>query len=588
MNTPLNLPEQPDLSRVFAPCSLSLWREAAEAQLKGADFEKTLYTRTLEGLTLHPLYTAADLAGQALQDGRRGWRSTPGWQISQEMRHGENVDLAHERAQGLDALELNGDELSWETLQTLLPTDLPLWLTSSRPHSLWQRLTPFGGGMLCDPIGDWISGQSDDPDAAFAEVAALTQATPPALAVLQISGRRWHEAGAHAAQELAYTLAGLVDSLQALRAHGLSPAHLLARTRLELAAGPAFLMELAKFRALRVLVSRVAEIYGCSPAGLRVHARTAQLTLTHYDPYTNLLRQSLGALAAVLGGTDSLCTGGFSEASGLPDAFARRQARTLQLVLRHEVHLDRLIDPAGGSFALESLTSELAQAAWNLFQEIEAAGGLREALQQGAPQAAVAVVAAQRRQRVHQRKTVLVGTNHYPNPDDTAEAVHVHAPWPVPPEHLPDGLVRLQPLRLASELEDLRRHLSGRGVRALLLPLVHGETSLHALRPRLGFCQGVCEVGGLQVQVPPEAFHSSADALETVSNQAPDVVVLCSSDADSLHWVSELVPTLRQAHPLLKIWVAGKPGAHEASWRADGVDDFVFLGGDVYGLLSSL
>jgi len=462
MSEPLNLPAY------FPPTDLDAWQAAVALALKGADFEQALTFQSLEGLRYAPLYTLADLpaplpTAPGSGDRRRGFVPEPGWQMLQAyaLTQSEelNQTLKQDHEQGLEAALLEA-----------LPTDLPLALADletlpvhlllpqpelalSQVQSCLQG-AGFVGSLGADPVSAWVQGQNTDLETGFNGLAQVWHALAETAHVpcLWISSRPWHEAGAHAVQELAYLAAGLVDSLQALSQRGLTPQQVLPQTRFELSASVQFFMELAKFRAARILLQRLAEIYGCADMPLQLQARTSRFWLTLADPYNNFLRQTLGTLAAVLGGAQSVSTESFNQASGQPDAFARRLARNVHLLLKHEVHLDHLLDPAGGSYFIENLTQQLATAAWKQFQSIEAAGGLTQAVKTGEVQAAVAAVAEQRRQELQAQKQILVGVNRYVNTESNPQDLHLAAPWPAPIT-ADTGIRLLKPFRLAEALE---------------------------------------------------------------------------------------------------------------------------------------
>ena len=212
------------------------------------------------------------------------------------------------------------------------------------------------------------------------------------LQTVAASGHAFHDGGANAVQELAFTLAAAVHHLRELEARGVDVAIAAPRIRLSLSVGTHFFLEIARLRAARWLWARVVEASGGGEAAqkLTLHARTSRFGLTVLDPHVNILRGTTEAMAAILGGVDSLCVSPFDQAIGLPDTFSRRIARNTHTILREESHLDLVADPAGGTWYVEALTAEIAEAAWELFQEIEAFGGLVGALQEGWVQAQVA------------------------------------------------------------------------------------------------------------------------------------------------------------------------------------------------------
>src|ERR1700760_4020224 len=197
-----------------------------------------------------------------------------------------------------------------------------------------------------------------------------------------------HEAGGTAVQELAYTLGDGIEYVRAALAKGLDVDAFAPRLSFFFGIGMNFFMETAKLRAARLLWSRIMDGFGAkNPKSLmlRTHCQTSGVSLTEQDPWNNIVRTTIEAMAAVLGGTQSLHTNSFDEAVALPTDFSARIARNTQLVLAEESGLTRVADPLGGGYFIESLTSELADKAWALIQEVEAMGGMTAAVGEGLP-----------------------------------------------------------------------------------------------------------------------------------------------------------------------------------------------------------
>lgn len=579
----------------FPQAKLSLWREAAEAALKGADFEKKLYTQTLEGLQIQPLYCAQDLAERwplphspQQGDGRRGRGA--GWQIQQQYRPGPELSsqLQADFAQGLEAWTLDASSLSSETIGQLVEQSPgPAWISHSHPAGLLSALSeqPHLAGLYCDPLGLFATGQIKDPKGAWDEVAQCMQALPKTIH-LECSGLPYHEAGAHAVQELSAVLANAVESVEYLKTkHGIEASQSLGQARVTLATGPQFFMQLAKFRAAHLLLKRLAAIYDSTDYP-QIHAQSARIDLSHYDIHVNYLRQSVGALAAVLGNCDSLCTDPYDVISATPSAAGRRQARNLQLLLKHEVHLDQIADPGGGAYFIEVLTEELAQASWAAFQQIEAQGGLQAVLQSGQLQEDIAQVAAQRLEQVHKRKRILVGANLYANAQENLAEAELGSPeWgETPKEATSDSeanasMPLLHPIRLASDYEQLRQRVEKSPLQVLLLNLESARGS----RPRQDFAQGVFEVMGAQVE-SSEILESFDQAVSCAQESTAEILVLCGSDETYEQWLEHIVPRIQAAQQSCLV-LAGKA---RSAYQALGITEYVYMGANIYQILSKL
>ncbi|HET9641086.1 MAG TPA: methylmalonyl-CoA mutase [Allosphingosinicella sp.] len=249
-----------------------------------------------------------------------------------------------------------------------------------------------------------------------ADIIAYTSEHMPRFNSISISGYHMLEAGATAVQELAYTLADGMEYVRVAKAKGLDVDAFAPRLSFFFGIGMNFFMEIAKLRAARTLWHRIMHGFGAkSPKSLmlRTHCQTSGVSLTEQDPYNNIVRTTLEAMAAVLGGTQSLHTNSFDEAIALPTDFSARIARNTQLILAEESGITHVADPLGGSYFVESLTRELADKAWALIEEVEAMGGMTAAVAEGLPKRRIEEAAAARAARADRGEDVIVGVNRY-------------------------------------------------------------------------------------------------------------------------------------------------------------------------------
>ncbi|HST37013.1 MAG TPA: methylmalonyl-CoA mutase [Allosphingosinicella sp.] len=249
-----------------------------------------------------------------------------------------------------------------------------------------------------------------------ADIIQYTSANMPKFNSISISGYHMHEAGATAVQELAFTLADGMDYVRAAMAKGLAVDAFAPRLSFFFAIGMNFFMEVAKLRAARLLWHRIMDGFGAQNEKskmLRTHCQTSGVSLTEQDPYNNVIRTTLEALAGVLGGTQSLHTNSLDEAVALPTDFSARIARNTQLVIAEESGIANVADPLGGSYYVEALTKELADKAWALIEEVEAMGGMTAAVAEGMPKRRIEEASAARAARVDRGETVIVGVNRY-------------------------------------------------------------------------------------------------------------------------------------------------------------------------------
>ncbi|HEY1117366.1 MAG TPA: methylmalonyl-CoA mutase, partial [Acidimicrobiales bacterium] len=249
-----------------------------------------------------------------------------------------------------------------------------------------------------------------------ADIIGYTATHMPKFNSISISGYHMQEAGATLEQELAFTIADGMEYVRAAQAAGLDIDAFAPRLSFFFCIGQNFFGEIAKLRAARLLWAKVMKELGAKSDKslmLRTHCQTSGVSLTEQDPYNNVIRTAYEAMSAVLGGTQSLHTNAFDEALGLPTEFSARIARNTQLILGDETDVTKVVDPLAGSYYIESLTAGLADAAWELIEEVEGMGGMTKAIEAGMPKLRIEESAAKRQARVDRGEDVIVGVNKY-------------------------------------------------------------------------------------------------------------------------------------------------------------------------------
>lgn len=694
----------------FSGSSPSQWREAAEALLKGASFEKKLLTGTYEGITLQPIYTKENTASfkhldqfPGLVDGMRGGRASGyhgrTWEISQELPYstaqelnqvlradlvnGQGVihiltDLPTQFALDPDQGAVNtvgacGVSLSnIQDFDTLLKgvdvTKYPLYLRGG-PGGLPLAIVFFAwakkyevhpskmrGALESDPYAFWVT-QGKLPlslENLFKEISILTKyviSQKMDFHTVTVSTTPYHDAGAHAVQELAYAMATGVDYLRRLTEEGLTIDEAARSMRFTFALSSHFFMELSKLRAARLLWAKVLEACGAREESrtMWIHARTALRDKTVIDYYNNVLRGTTEAFSAVLGQCDSMHVSPYDEAFEVPDEFSRRLARNTQLILKHECQLTDVLDPAGGSWFVESLTETLAQKGWELFQQIEALGGMEKMLTSGELQKQIAGVRSARQENVGSRKETIVGVNNYTNPKEKM-------PVPVLPDYAQIRKKRVAEInryrQSAEPIEDCKilKHLSeingaqpekiistginavltgaslgelssvirakpGSGVEIEKVPILRLSSLYEHLRQRCvllaektGHAPSVLQLnigpsreyraradwttnflmaGGLLVHADRD-FPTDQEAIKACETSQSSIIILCSTDERYAQTVTTLVPAILAKAPSKIILLAGAPGEQEKPWREAGVTDFIHVRVPNYQCLDEL
>jgi methylmalonyl-CoA mutase len=422
----------------------------------------------------------------------------------------------------------------------------------------WDELAPEVTGLIAQLVEQGFSGPFFAPD-----------------------GRPIHAAGGSEAQELAFALGNALAYLRALEAHGISLDHARRFIFFRLAADQDQFLTIAKFRAVRKLWARIEDACGLASLPACVTAETAWRMMTKRDPHGNIVRGTIAALAAAIGGADAVTVLPFSAPLGVPDAFARRIARNTQTILIEEANLHRVTDPAAGSGAIESLTEQLCDKAWALFQDIERAGGGAKALQAGLIQTAVAKVRTEREANIAQRKEALIGSSDFPDlaeepvkVTDRAKASSTSAPAGVPIQPLP-RLRLAEPFEVLRDRSDACFARNGRRPRVFLACL--GRPS--DFTARASFAKSLFEAGGI------EAVEGRGDnLLKGFKDSAASLACLCSSDKVYANDAAQAARTLASAGAK-HIYLAGRPGGHRDAFENAGVGTFLYQGTDTLRLL---
>jgi methylmalonyl-CoA mutase len=591
------------LARDFPAADEAAWKKLVAEALKGAPFEG-LRSRSYDGIEIEPRYGRTPDA--SVIPGRKPgapWEvaqriDLPGTeaankQIIEDLNNGANsLALVFEGAAGDYgyALPATGAAISVALTDIYLDAgiaiDLDLGAATQDAAGLLATLVKARGidpktvsiRFGFDPLGtasgtDAARWKQTAPGFArqIADLAARGFAGPFAVA----DARPVHAAGGSEVQELAYALAMGVAYLRALEAGGLSLDDARRFIHFRLAADQDQFLAIAKLRALRKLWARVEEACGLTPVPAFVSAETAWRMMTRRDPRGNIVRGTIAALAAAVGGANAVTVLPFSAALGVPDAFARRIARNTQTILIEEANIHRVADPAAGSGAIETLTDQLCGMAWWFFQRIESKGGIASALASGLIQRAVAKVRDMRETNVARRKDPLVGTSDFP--DLAEEPANVLDP---PRESASSGL--LPRMRLAEPFERLRdrsdAHLAKHGKRPKVFLACLGRSA--DFNARASFAKSLFGAGGI------DAVEGTGGNFATgFKESGAALACLCSSDKvyarDAEGAAKALIETGAG-----RVYLAGKPANREGLEQA-GVSTFLHQGCDTLAILES-
>lgn len=595
----------------FPPATRDDWMKLVDKVLKGADFDKKLVNRTYDGIRIEPLYAKAE--GKAPIAGR-----APGapWSILQRVDHPDPVeanrlaiadlengatglslifkggpqamgfglaDTADAVSQALDGVYLDAGVLISLEVGAKGRDAAHAIVETAKRRGVEPASCQIAFGL--DPVGVWMGtgfkpGDGADMGRRVSEAVRDLHARGFKGPFIKADGRVVHEAGGSEAQELGSALALAVFYMRALEAAGFTLEQARDFIEFRLAADADQFMGIAKFRAIRALWASVQQACGLAPKNALVSATTSARMMTKRDPWVNLLRETTAVFAAGIGGADAITALPFTQAIGLPDAFARRLSRNTQLVLLDESNLARVADPAAGAGGIEALTGALIEQAWAVFQTIEKQGGMYDAVASGSFVADVAKVREARAKAIASRKEPITGVSEFPN---VLEApVEVLKPAPADTQDAP-----LKAIRLAAAYEALRDAASQAQHASVFLANLG---PIAAFTARAMFTKNFFEAGGIKA-IGNDGFAQNgktdiAALVAAFKASGSPIACLCSSDDLYASEGAEAARALKAAGAKA-LYLAGRPGDLEAALKEAGVDDFVFMGLDVLASLKA-
>ena len=623
----------PSLADQFPPTTLEQWRAAVDKVLGrgGQDltpqqlaerFERDLVTHTVDGLVIQPLYTDR---GDAPEPGVPGAapftrgitalaHRSYGWDVRQrvlatgdtadvarrvldELERGATsvmLDLSNVAVVDVDFLDAALDGVLLDLAPVVLCSALDeraaatamLDLLARRGISPAEAATSLG----LDPLGRWASAATGDIAADLSETAAIAHRCVsdfPKVRSIVVDATVVHEAGGGDVDELAYAASSGLQYMRALTGAGLSVDDAFNQLEFRFASTPDQFLTIAKLRAARRVWQRIASVSGASDEAQtqRQHAVSSAAASSRYDVSVNLLRGTVECFGAGVGGADAvtilphdelLVTGG--------SELGRRMCRNTQLVLIEESNLAKVIDMAGGSWYVEQLTDQLANAAWGVMQELERAGGLVGSVQQGLLQARVAATSARRDHAIATRKMPMTGVSEFPNIADHVAPDVAAAPAAPAADASTAPFSPLQRHRYADPIEHERRRadqLAASSARPRVFLAAVGSTASNAAR--VAFARNLFEAGGIEAIVGDssddpiairQAFEASGAAL----------VCICASDPVYADHAVAVTAELAAASPA-RIYVAGRPRGMDDELADAGVDEQIAAGGDIVATL---
>ena len=585
--------ESNQLFNDFGPVSRAEWIDKATVDLKGADFNRKLVWRTYEGFEVQPFYTPEDMTGTdkltqlraIFAQSSRSWVNYTEIHIQDEkkaneealyaMKYGAQGILFHADIHKID-LEVLLKGIDIKTIHVSFALEAPSEALVEQYFNYAKKegvdLKELKGFVQADVLESWTTrGVAPDFD-ELAQMIKLT-AQAPDFKGLAVQSASFVNAGSNVSQELAFAFNKMVELFDRLSEKDIEIKALAGELIPVLAIGGDYFFEIAKMRAFRLLAASILKAYGVDASQLKIVSVNSLWSKSLYDPYVNMLRNTTEGMAAVMGGCDALLTRSHDSSYQEPSNFSRRIALNVSNLLKEETYLDKVVDPAAGSYYIENLTLSLTDKALEIFKEIESKGGFVKAFESNTIQSMIAEVKAKKEKDIAQRKNVFVGINRYPNlnekvpfikPDGAAKEVN--------------GIKLLVPQRAARLFEDLRQRTQEYFENTGKLPKVYLACfgNLAMRKARATFAADFFGTAGFEMM--GEFFFDNIEnaAKESAASDA-DIVVMCGADDDYIENGEAFAKTFKAAANDKQLVLAGNPADMIEKLKAAGVDEFIHV-----------
>lgn len=593
----------------FPQVSTQEWEQAILKDLKGADYQKKLIWKTIEGFDVKPYYRASDLEGleylktnPAQSPYTRGYKQKDNsWDIRQDF---DTDCITSQNKMALQALDRGVNSLGFnaKNIETLEQMDLLLkdirvdcikvnFLKSKDFLKLLELYVQYlqskgydnkkaEGSINFDSYffamkhGGFYLSNEQNMDQAY-KIMCYAKENLPLFKTITVNGKIFGNAGSNISQELGFSLAMANEYLYNMVDRGMNVDEVTSRMMFAFSTGSTYFMEIAKIRVARLLFAKVVEQYKGSTSEaekIYIHTENQRYNKTIFDTYVNMLRTTTETMSSAIAGADSIAVVPFDVALKPSDDFSRRIATNQQILLKEESYLDKIVDPAAGSYYIETLTDNIAKKAWEWFKEIEKLGGFEKALRQNYPQDEIAKIEELRAKDISRRKTIIVGTNQYPNLTEQKVDIQEHkcccgcgCKHEEQQEFKP-----LKCVRAAQPFEDLRLQVINSDKKPKVYNLLHGNLAMR--NARSGFSTNFFGVAGYQIV--SGVADDIAKGVEEALKENPDIIVLCSSDDEYPEFVKTALPLLKDK--VQHIVVAGNPEDElKQEFNSLGITDYI-------------
>lgn len=581
------------------------WLDKIEKDLKGADFNKRLVWRTNEGFNVQPFYLKEDVEKLKTPESlpgefpfvRGNKKNSNEWYVRQEI---EATDAKEANAKALDILNrgvdslsfhIHGKDISKEFVETLLQgieceiVELNFNTCKRSTLKLAEILKAYFeqkgydkkkiiGSFDWDPMEKMLR-KGNDLTAVLPIAKDLVEAMKeyPNFRTVAVNAVSLNNSGAYIVQELGYALAWGNEYMNQLVEAGIDADTAANNIKFNLGISENFFMEMAKFRAARMLWAEIVKQYAPKEDAscmMCVNAATSKYNMTLFDSYVNLLRSQTEAMSAALAGVHSIQVTPFDAVYETPNEFSERIARNQQLLLKEESHFDKVVDPGAGSYFIEELTTSLANEGWKIFLNIEENGGFLEAIKKGMVQDDINATNQKRHDAAAKRKEFILGTNQFPNFTEKSEGKL--------PRECKCGcgnkeektFKTIETTRLAADFEDLRIKVENSKKVPTAFMLTIGNLAMRQARAQ--FSCNFLACAGYKV-MDNLGFKTVEEGVDAALKAGADIVVLCSSDDEYAEYA---VPAFKYLDNRAMFVVAGAPACME-ELKAAGIENFVHV-----------
>lgn len=580
------------------------WLDKIQVDLKGADFNKRLVWKTNEGFNVQPFYRKEDVERLQTPEAMpgefpfvRGNKKLDNeWYVRQNIT-ADSAAEANKKAldvlnKGVNSLGFHicGSQLSREYVETLLEgihcDCVELNFTTCKRHSveLAEMLVDICekrgydkenivASIDWDPMEKMLGGKDVEGVLQFAKPLVEAVKDYPHFRVIAVNTVALSNAGAYIVQELGYALAWGAEYLQMLVDAGVDATLAARKIKFNMGISENYFMEIAKFRAARLLWAEIVKEYNPScdcACKMIVNAETTRYNMTLFDAYVNMLRSQTETMSAALAGVHSIVVTPFDAAYETPNEFSDRIARNQQLLLKEECHFDTVVDPSAGSYYIEELTSSLAKEAWKIFLNVEEQGGFLAAVKAGTVQDDINATNEKRHLHAAQRREFILGTNQFPNFIETSEGKTPLASECKGKCGEEGALKSIKATRLAADFENLRLATEKAEKQPVAFMVTIGNLAWRQARAQ--FSCNFLAAAGYKV-IDNLGFKTVEEGIDAAVEAGADIVVLCSSDDEYAEYA---IPAYKYLDNRAIYVVAGAPACAE-DLKAAGIENFIHV-----------